>query len=65
MQFLLSLIVSLVLAFNPGTARFVRNTVVIIGKGNQVIQGRRSAVNNNSVTNTAKITGDSNKVEQG
>jgi len=65
MQFLLSLIVSLVLAFNPGTVRFVRNTVVIKGQGNQVIQGRRSAGNNNSVTNTARITGGRNKVEQG
>ncbi len=65
MQFLLSFIVSLVLAFNPGTARFVRNTVVIKGQGNQVIQSSRSAGSNNSVTNTARVTGDRNKVEQG
>jgi len=65
MQFLLALLVSLILAFNPGTAGFIRNSVVIKGNGNQVIQGTRSAGNDGSVTNSARITGESNKVEQG
>lgn len=64
-QFLISLVVAILLAFNPGTAHFVRNKVVIKGNDNQVIQGTRTAGKEDSVYNSAKINGDQNKVEQG
>lgn len=65
MQFLISLVVAVLLAFNPGTAHFVRNKVVIEGNENRVIQGKQRAGREQSVYNSAKITGDQNKVEQG
>ena len=64
-QFLISLVVATLFAFNPGTAHFVRNKVVIKGSNNQVIQGTRTAGKEQSVYNSAKINGDQNKVEQG
>lgn len=65
MQFLLGTLISLILAFNPGTTRLVRNTAAIKGSDNRVIQGTRTSGNDASVTNLAKITGDHNRVEQG
>lgn len=64
-QFLLSLAVSLILAFNPATAKLVRNTMVIKGNNNQVIQGTRTAKSARSAANTAKVLGNDNQVEQG
>ncbi|UZJ42448.1 hypothetical protein OO006_05730 [Prosthecochloris sp. SCSIO W1101] len=64
-QFLLSLAVSLILAFNPATAKLVRNTMVIKGNNNQVIQGTRTAKSARSAANTAKVIGNDNQAEQG
>jgi len=59
MQFLFSMIVSFILAFNPVTASFV-NSVVIKGDNNNVVQGK-----GDSGRNTAKIRGSGNRVKQG
>ncbi|WP_150084577.1 hypothetical protein [Prosthecochloris aestuarii] len=58
MQFLLSFIAALVLAFNPVTARVV-NRVIIKGDDNMVLQGTDGSGNND-----ASINGSRNRVKQ-
>jgi len=64
-QFITSLLLSLIAAFNPVTGSVIKNSIRIKGDYNQVIQGKVSAKTSDSEHNSATIEGYHNKVKQG